>query len=165
MIVADILMWFLLIAGTYIVINGYWLTTQGLFPSFVERCRERIRTGPWRALLIGLAITIPAAIAGIAMLRAASPTLKFAGATVLLLLILFGLMGSAGLAAQAGIGLGAYPDQPACWRRVWRGGLVLGLTFILPLIGWLLILPGSLILGIGAALRSLNATSQSRAHA
>ena len=32
MIVADILMWFLLIAGTYIVINGYWLTTTGLFP-------------------------------------------------------------------------------------------------------------------------------------
>ena len=37
MIVADILMWFLLIAGTYIVINGYWLSTQGLFPALL-RC-------------------------------------------------------------------------------------------------------------------------------
>jgi len=36
-----------------------------------------------------------------------------------------------------------------------RGGLVLGLTFVLPLIGWLFVLPGTLILGIGAAARSL----------
>ena len=157
MIVADILMWFLLIAGTYIVINGYWLTTQGLFPAFVDRCREQIRATPFRTLGFGLAAAVPGIVAGIAMLRAASPTLKFAGATVLLLFILFGLMGSAGLAAQAGIGLG-FRDESTSWRRVWRGGLVLGLTFILPLIGWLLILPGTLVMGVGAAIRSLSRT-------
>lgn len=154
MIVADILMWFLLIAGTYIVINGYWMTTQGLFPGFVDRCREQIRSSPFGALGFGLAATVPGIVAGVVMLRAASPVLKFAGATVLLLFILFGLMGSAGLAAQTGIGLG-FPDESTSWRRVWRGGLVLGLTFILPLIGWLLILPGTLIIGLGAAMRSL----------
>lgn len=155
MIVADILMWFLLIAGTYIVINAYWLTTQGLFPDFVDRCRENIRCAPARPFLLGLAALVPAAIGGIAMFRAASPILKFAGAALLLLIILFGLMGSAGLAAQVGVGLGAYAGEKTAWRRVWRGGLVLGLTFILPLIGWLLILPGVLILGTGAALRSM----------
>jgi hypothetical protein len=89
------------------------------------------------------------------MFRAASPILKFAGAALLLLIILFGLMGSAGLAAQVGVGLGAYVGEKTTWRRVWRGGLVLGLTFILPLIGWLLILPGVLIIGTGAALGSM----------
>ena len=160
MIVADILMWFLLIAGTYIVINAYWLTTQGLFPDFVDRCRENIRCAPVRPFLLGLASMVPAAIGGIAMFRAASPILKFAGATLLLLIVLFGLMGSAGLAAQVGIGLGAHPDEKTAWRRVWRGGLVLGLTFILPLIGWLLILPGALIIGTGAALRSMRRGTQ-----
>jgi len=152
MIVADILRWFLLIAGTYIVINGYWLTTQGLFPGFVDRCRERIGRAPFKPLLLGLASAVPSAVLGVAMLRAASPVLKFAGATVLLLLILVGLMGSAGLASQVGIGLGGFAG-PA-WKRVWHGGLVLGLTFILPLIGWLLILPGTLIIGVGATLQS-----------
>src|ERR1700730_12412415 len=99
MIVADILMWFLLIAGTYIVINAYWLTTQGLFPDFVDRCRETIRRGPGGAFLLGLAFLVPGVIGGIAMFRAASPILKFAGATLLLLIVLFGLIGSAGLAA------------------------------------------------------------------
>jgi hypothetical protein len=152
MIVADILMWFLLIAGTYIVINGYWMTTQGLFPHFVERCREKIRSTPFRVLLRGLLATVPYVVVAIAMLRTASPALKFSGATLLLLLVLVGLMGSAGLAAQTGVGLGVSPDQPACWRRVWRGGLVLGLTFILPLVGWLLILPATLVMGVGAML-------------
>jgi len=155
MIVADILMWFLLIAGTYIVINGYWLTTTGLFPEFVDRCRERIRRAPFQPLLLGLAGTVPSVVIGIAMLRAASPSLKFCGATVLLLLILVGLMGSAGLAAQVGAGLGSYTDGRPAWKRVWRGGMVLGLTFILPLIGWLLILPGTLIIGVGATIQSV----------
>ena len=82
MIVADILMWFLLIAGTYIVINAYWLTTQGLFPDFVDRCRENIRCAPARPFLLGLAALVPAAIGGIAMFRAVSPILKFAGAAL-----------------------------------------------------------------------------------
>jgi hypothetical protein len=155
MIVADILMWFLLIAGTYIVINGYWLTAQGLFPDFVERCRGRIRRAPFRVLLTGVAGAVPGVVIGVAMFRAASPALKFAGATFLLLLVLVGLLGSAGLAAQVGVGLGALNDDRASWRRVWRGGLVLGLTFILPLIGWLIILPGTLIVGIGAMLQSI----------
>jgi hypothetical protein len=161
MIVADILMWFLLIAGTYIVINGYWLTTQGLFPDFVERCRERIRSTPFKPLLLGLGSAVPGFIIGVAMLRAPNPVLKFAGATLLLLLILVGLLGSAGLAAQVGIGLASFPDAPT-WKRVWRGGLVLGLTFILPLIGWLIILPGTLIIGFGAAIQSIGRTASTR---
>lgn len=162
MIVADILMWFLLIAGTYIVINGYWLTTQGLFPEFVEGCRERIHAAPFKPFLLGLAGTVPAAVAGVAMMRAASPALKFAGATLLLVLVLTGLMGSTGLAAQVGAGLGASADDRPSWRRVWRGGLVLGLTFILPLIGWLIILPGTLVIGVGAALQAVGRSRPGR---
>jgi hypothetical protein len=165
MIVADILMWFLLIAGTYIVINGYWLTTQGLFPEFVDRCRERIRCAPYKTLLLGAAGTAPSVILGVAMFRAASPALKFAGATLLLLILLFGLMGSAGLAAQVGCGLGGSAYDGLSWRRVWRGGLVLGLTFILPLVGWLIILPGTLIAGIGAAITSIRPVRPAPTHA
>jgi hypothetical protein len=158
MIVADILMWFFLIAGTYIVINAYWMTTQGLFPEFVYGCRERIRRTPLKSFFIGLAGSVPVSILGIALLRAPNPVLKFLGAAVLLLVILTGLMGSAGVAALVGTGLGGTDDERTGWRRTWRGGLVLGLTFILPLIGWLLILPGTLIMGIGAIAASFRRT-------
>jgi hypothetical protein len=158
MIVADILMWFLLVAGTYIVFISYWLASQGLFPEFVDRCRQRIKTAPFQQFLFGLVLTIPIAAAGIALLNAPNPALKFPGAALLLILILAGLVGSTGLTAQIGAGLASPHDQTQAWRRVLRGGMVLGLTFILPLIGWFLILPGALIMGFGAALRSLRRT-------
>lgn len=155
MIVADILMWFLLILGTYIVFISYWLASQALFPELADRCRERIKATPLKQALIGLAWTIPSAAAGIAFLNIPNPILKFVGATVVLLLILAGLVGSSGLAAQIGYGLANPADQAQPWRRVLRGGMVLGLTFVFPLIGWFLILPLSLVMGIGALFGSL----------
>lgn len=150
MIVADILMWFLLITGTYIVFISYWLASQALFSEVVDRCRERIQSAPLRQTLIGLGWTIPLTAGGVALLNAPNPLLKFAGATILLLLILAGLVGSAGLASQIGHGLANPLDQAQPWRRVLRGGMVLGLTFVFPLIGWFLILPLSLVMGVGS---------------
>ena len=79
---------------------------------------------------------------------------------MLILLVLSGLAGSSGLAAQIGAGLASPADQSQSWRRVLRGGIVLGLTFILPIAGWFLILPISLIMGCGAALRSSFAVTE-----
>ena len=151
MIVADILMWFFLIVGTYIVFNSYWLATQGLFPQFVDRCRERIHSAPVRRFFFGLGLTVPIAGLGIAMLNAPKAGLKFGGAAILILLFLAGLCGATGIAAQIGTGLGKPGDEEQSWRRVLRGGGVLGLTFILPLGGWFLILPLTLMMGLGAA--------------
>jgi hypothetical protein len=155
MIVADILMWFLLILGTYVVFISYWLAAQALFPDLAEGCRHRIKSAPLKHALIGLACTIPAAAAGIALLNVPNPILKFIGAAMVLLLILSGLVGSSGLAAQIGFGLANPADQAQPWRRVLRGGMVLGLTFVFPLIGWFLILPLSLVMGVGALFGSL----------
>jgi hypothetical protein len=70
MIFADILMWFFLITGTYVVLISYWLTSQGLFPAFVDRCRKRIESSPVRQALLGLSVTVPLAATGIVMLNA-----------------------------------------------------------------------------------------------
>ena len=140
MIVADILMWFLLVMGIYIVFNSYWLASQGLFPDFADRRRQRIRTAPFNSIFAGGFPTDVAAL--------------------LIILVLSGLAGSSGLAAQIGAGLASPADQSQAWRRVLRGGIVLGLTFILPVAGWFLILPVSLIMGCGAALRSSFAVTE-----
>jgi hypothetical protein len=165
MIVADILMWFLLIMGTYVIFISYWLAAQALFPELTDGCRQRIKAAPLKHALIGLAWTIPAAAAGIAMLNVPNPLLKFLGATTVLLLILAGLVGSSALAAQIGFGLANPSDQTQPWRRVLRGGMVLGLTFVFPLIGWFLILPLSLVIGVGALFTSLSGSGNRRSTA
>lgn len=154
MIVADILMWFFLIAGSYVVLVSYWLASQALFPEFVGRCALRIRTGPGRQMAVGLAIVLPAVLAGLAALKAPNGGVKFGGSVLLLGLLLWGLVGSAGLAAQVGQGLGSSKDSSEPWRRVLRGGSVLGLTFVLPLLGWFLLI-AVLVMGAGAAVLAL----------
>ena len=151
MIVADILMWFFLVVGLYIVFNSYWLATQGLFPNFVDRCRERIHSAPTRRFLFGLGLTVPVVALGVVMLNAPKAWLKFAGAALLIVLFLIGLCGATGIAAQIGTGLSKPGDEAQSWQRVLRGGGVLGLTFILPLAGWFLVLPLTLMMGLGAA--------------
>jgi hypothetical protein len=162
MIVADILMWFLLIMGTYVIFISYWLAAQALFPELTDRCRKRIKAAPLKHALIGLAWTIPTAAAGVALLNVPNPLLKFLGATIVLLLILAGLVGSSALAAQIGFGLANPTDQTQPWRRVLRGGMVLGLTFVFPLIGWFLILPLSLVIGVRALFASLPGSGNRR---
>ena len=108
MIFADILMWFFLITGTYVVLISYWLTSQGLFPAFVDRCRKRIEASPVRQALLGLSVTVPLAATGIVMLNAPSRMLKFLGAVLLLVAAgragRFGGIGSAGGLRVVGAG-------------------------------------------------------------
>jgi hypothetical protein len=62
-----------------------------------------------------------------------------------------GLFGSAGLCLRLGKGLVNPNDEGQPWLRVKRGGIVLGLMFIFPLLGWFFVFPVAFFSGIGAA--------------
>lgn len=154
MIMADILFWTLIVIGFYIAFISYWLLTEALFPAMVERCRERYATTPVRCTLLGLVVAAPLLTGAVALVsRMGNPILQIGGFGIVVLIMLFGLMGSAGLCRQIGQGLASAQDNAQPWRKVWRGGLVLGLTFILPIIGWFAVLPWTLISGFGVFLR------------
>jgi hypothetical protein len=152
MIVADVLTWFLIIAGVYLVLTCYWLSSFALFPRAVEACAERYAR-PARATLAGLLVLVPVLVAGLGAANAVkargpSGALKIA----LLLLLLPAFLGSAGLALRIGSGLPSARDAAEPWRRLLRGGLVLAPTFLLPFLGWFVLLPWTLVSGFGAAL-------------
>lgn len=154
MIMADIMRIFLIVVGLLIVIVSYWLLSEALFPGMVDRSRLRYSRSPFKTVLLGIVTAAAPVIGGIAMLNAPNPGLKFLGAVILLSTILIGLLGSAGLSRHIGQRLNSPADEAQPWRRVLRGGIVLSLTFVLPLIGWFLILPVTLISGFGAAVLS-----------
>jgi hypothetical protein len=153
MIMADILFWALIVIGFYIAFVSYWLFTEALFPNFVERCRERYATVPVRCTLLGLVVAAPLLTGAVALAAHMGPILQIGGIGLVVLIVLLGLMGSAGLCRQIGQGLPGSNDSAQPWRKVWRGGLVLGITFILPVIGWFAVLPWTLISGFGVFLR------------
>ena len=58
--------------------------------------------------------------------------------------------GMAGLATCIGLRLTSPADSERPWRATLRGGIVLELAYLLPILGWFLILPVSIIAGSGA---------------
>jgi len=158
MIMADVLKIVFLIAGTLIVVVSYWLAAAALFPQTVTRARAAYDQRPLRATLIGTAITTPLLIAGLAMASAApNPALKLLGVALLAVPVLLGLVGSAGLGERIGVGLPSTLDVTHPWRRMLRGGTVLSLTFLLPVIGWFGVLPWTVISGVGAVWMAIRA--------
>lgn len=151
MIMADVLLWTFVILGLFVITVAYWVAAVGLAPGLVERSCERFGSSPWKSFLIGTAIGVPGIGIGLAIANGGPPTIKVFGILVVLLVFLLGLYGSAGLCLKIGKGLVNPLDEAQPWLRVKRGGIVLGLTIIFPVLGWFFVFPVSILSGIGAA--------------
>lgn len=154
MIMADVLTWFFIVTGLYLTLVCHWLAASALFPRVVEACRVRY-SRPLTALLLGVVLAAPCLALGAAGAHAPHPAVSAAGKGLLFLLALPALVGSAGLALRIGAGLPSPADVAQPWRPVLRGGLVLAGTFLLPFVGWFVVLPFSLVSGFGAMFSAL----------
>ena len=150
MIMADVLMWTFLILGFYVIFIAYWVAAVGLAPNLVEGSSDRYGNSPWKSFLIGLALGIPLFAIGLGLANAGAAPVKLIGIIISLVIFLVGLCGSAGLCLRIGKGLFNPLDTEQPWLRVKRGGIVLGLMFIFPVLGWFLVFPFALLSGIGA---------------
>jgi len=156
MIFANILFWFLMIAGASLALNAYWLAAVALFRPAVERARLTYATRPVAATLTGLVAFVPVALVFFVFAKAAGhPGVKIVTGALLMVPLVLALIGSAGLADKIGAGLSSPVDEVQPWRRVLRGGAVLALLFVVPLLGWFAMLPLTLASGLGALLLPL----------
>ena len=152
MIMADVLLWTFVILGFYVITVAYWVAAVGLAPDLVERSCERFGRSPWKSFLIGVFAGVPGIGVGLAIANGGPPALKVLGVLLVLLVFLLGLWGSAGLCLRIGKGLSGPLDEAQPWLRVKRGGTVLGLTIIFPVLGWFFVFPVAILGGIGAAI-------------
>jgi len=152
MIFADILFWFLMIAGAYLALNAYWLAAVALFRPAVERAHETYATRPVAATLVGLLLLVPTVAVFLVFVKAVHPGVKVLSGAALMVPLLLSLVGSAGLAERIGAGLASPVDAEQPWRRVLRGGAVLALLFAVPVLGWFTVFPLTLASGLGATL-------------
>ena len=153
---ADVFTVVFVILGFLIVYVAYWLLAAGLFPRFVERCAENLERGPIKTILIGAISFVPLVAIGL-VISNKSPNAagKILGLAIALFATLAALIGSAGLALRIGQGLQSARDINEPWRRVLRGGIVLGLSFVLPFLGTFVIMPLAFVSGFGAFLLAI----------
>ncbi len=152
MIMADVLLWTFVILGFFVITVAYWVAAVALAPDWVERSCERFGRSPWRSFLLGAGVGIPLIAVGLGLANNGPPALKAFGIIGVLLVFLLGLGGSAGLCLRIGKGLVNPLDERQPWLRVKRGGIVLGLMVIFPVLGWFFVFPAALLTGIGAAI-------------
>lgn len=155
MIMADIFKILFPIIGTLMSFVGYCLLFEGTFPAAVDRCRETYRTRPKRSILLGVGTGVPGATLGLAILNSGNPLGQFIGFSMLFTMISLAILGAAGLANLIGQRLNSPQDVHQPWKRVYRGSIVLAITFLFPLVGWFLVLPLTFLSGFGVALISL----------
>ncbi|MGQ0649312.1 MAG: hypothetical protein ACT4P7_17305 [Gemmatimonadaceae bacterium] len=162
MIMADVFKIVFLVVGILAVFVAYWLASVSLFPRWVMRASTAYQRRAVRSTLLGVLLAGPLTLGAIALFSAGGGA-ALLGALVASVPVLLALAGSAGFALRVGIGLGPGGDSDAPAQPMLRGGIVLALTFLLPIVGWFLVFPWVLISGVGAALlasrRSVAATS------
>lgn len=166
MIFADIFMWFLIITGALIVFVAHWLGACALFPRRVDGAAHVYGKRPIGATLVGLLIALPAITVAIVLAKLLPhPIVQIPLIGALLVLGLLSLIGSAGLAQRIGAGLASPLDATQPWRRVLRGGIVLALAFVMPFLGWFVLLPWTIASGLGAFVLASGARAVRLVHA
>ncbi len=154
MLMADVFSIALSVVGLFLALQGLWLGVRALAPVAFEAAHDELRARRLPAFLVGLVVTALTLVLAVALSKAGGPGQAFA------LLVLGGWLmvaslGVSALATVVGERLPSPVDARRPWRRTVRGGLVLELAFLFPLVGWFVLLPLSLITGVGAALRTL----------
>ena len=151
---ADILKIVFIVVGILAIYVNYWLLAEALFPALVERA-SRQYANPLKLTLVGFATALLPVILGLILANQPHPMIKVAGLTLVIVPGMVGLAGSSGLALRIGIGLNSPLDATQPWRRVLRGGIVLACSFLLPVVGWVILPLWVLVSGLGAFVLAL----------
>lgn len=134
-----------------------WVTLIGAALLFEEKTRLARRvweTQSGGALGIGLALLLPLGVGGIALLSAPGG-LKLVGWIFLLTLFAISLLGGAGLAQLLGERTGARDENISSLTALARGAGMMALAWLFPVLGWFLVAPICLIMGLGAGAKVL----------
>jgi len=149
MLFSTVLVWLLIAVAFVIALPALWLFAQGFWPQKVDRLRRVAARGLLKSFFLGLGPLI----LGTLLITFLSKLPKAGALSVLVagVLITWGLVGAAGIAAVVGERL--WPNTES-WRQMKQGGLTLVCCALLPVVGWAVLLPLLAIVGWGIQVRS-----------
>lgn len=149
MLFSTVLVWLLVALAFVIALPALWMFSLGFWPERVARLRGVASLGLLKSFLAGL---VPLA-GGVVLVAVLSKIPQMGALSVLAggLLLAWGFLGSAGIAAVVGQRL--WP-QAEPWRQMKHGGLTLVTCALLPVVGWVVLLPLIAVVGWGIQVRA-----------
>lgn len=152
MLFADTMAIFFVILGLLLAFPSLWLLCRALWTEQVIRSSETVGL---KSFFIGIPITAVAVVIVIVVGKLPASFGQIGGVLAFSALFLYAQIGVSGLATYIGNRLPSPADKEKVWRPTLRGAIILSLSWLLPLVGWFLIIPVSVIHGAGATTRSL----------
>ena len=165
MLMADTLAIFFVILGLLSAFPGLWLLCRGLWPNMVASSADRCRNGLIKPILVGAPLSAAVIVFAIVFAKFPGGLGAIVSAAIICAFAMVANAGVAGFATCIGERLASPVDAARPWKATLRGGIVLELSYLLPVLGWFVILPLSIIIGCGAATLSLINLSRQRASA
>jgi hypothetical protein len=162
---ADTMAIFFVVLGFLIAFPSLWLLCRALWPEFVQGNTKAVKNGLLKSFLIGIPVTLLFVFLIIVIGKLPASFGQIGGILTFSLLMLFAQAGVSGLATHLGHRLKSPADEDRPWKATLRGGTVLVLSYLLPLLGWFLLLPASIIIGAGSSMRTLCAGKKNRPQA
>jgi hypothetical protein len=150
MLMADTMAIFFVILGFMLAFPALWLLCRGLWPNAVAAATAECDKSLFKRFAAGLPVTLVALILAGALRKMPGSFGAIAAGGLISVYLVYAAAGVAGLATCIGLRLNSPADSERPWRATLRGSIVLELTYLLPIIGWFLVLPASIIIGSGA---------------
>jgi hypothetical protein len=137
--------------AAFLILLSHWVVSAGLFPSATAKSADTYGSRPIRATLLGLITYGPLFVLLLNSGKIGNPLIKFIALFGGFGAMLVAFIGTAGLALRVGRNLCPAADV---WQQALRGGVMLALVFITPLLGSLFLLHIGLASGFGVVLLS-----------
>lgn len=135
--------------AAFLVLIAHWLVSAGLFSKTADRLADVYGRRPIRAVLVGVFTYGPIQLLALNAGKIPNGAVKLVAVLAGFGTLMVAFVGTTGLALRIGRSLSAGGDM---WQQVLRGGVMLALVFITPLLGWFFALPVGLASGFGAFL-------------
>ncbi len=145
----NVLFFLSLHAALYLILLGHWLVMCGMFPAATSAVVREYDARPVRALLVGVLTYGPIFVLLLNVAKLPGTPLRIAVIAAAVVALLVAFAGTAALALRIGRNLCASASR---WEQCLRGGVMLGLVFITPFLGWGFLLHAGLASGFGAVL-------------
>ena len=130
------------------MLTAWWL----LFPDRVDLAHQRVEATPWRSFFAGVGAAVAAAIPISLLFAIPLPFTSFLGAVFLFTVLTIAGIGAAGIASLMAERLQTRSGDTLSKSGAFvRAAVALELMAAFPLIGWLLVIPVSLLVSLGAA--------------
>lgn len=151
MLMADTMAIFLVILGLMLAFPGLWLLCLGLWPKTATAAAGYCNRGLVKPFFVGVPITLLTIFITGFLNNLPGAFGNILAIAVVCIFMLFSNTGTSGFVTSIGRRLSSPVDEERPWRATLRGGVVLELSYLLPVLGWFVILPASIIIGCGAA--------------